>query len=594
MKKNNLILATAVALYSLLFYQQSPGINFLLFSLALVVLLLIRNTSLLKNKLWLCAAIGSLLSGACLAYSGNTLSLIANIVSLGLLSVYSLYEGSLVFALLHALFSYSSSLFFVFVDRLKKKQEEIQEGETTASSPIRKITLVVIPVLIAVVFFFMYRGSNVLFNEFAKKINLDFISMNWIAFTLGGFILLYGFFHSRQISIFATYDQKTGNTLEHDTTSTAILFGKKLSISDESFSGIVLFILLNVLLLIVNVLDINFLFIDGKLPAGLTYSEFVHQGTGMLITSILAGILIILFYFRGAMNFYERNSVLKLLAFLWIVQNVCMLFSTSMRNNMYISEYGLTYKRIGVYAYLILTVIGLCTTLIKIGKTKSNMYLFRINSWLFYGALILCCFVNWDSLITNYNIHTARQLEKKYLAGLSYANLPQLYELRADSIHKHKEFVLEESEILSDTRSYNSTYDFESSLNRKLFMFVHKQKTADWRSLTFLGHQVISNLEKKNVYKTITNLQLNGCSLSSLEGLENFSSLKSIYLYNNELTSIKGIENLRQLEELNLGSNPLTDYTPLYKLKNLKQLYVPANEAEINKLKQQLPNTHIN
>lgn len=264
MKKNDLILVTAVALYSLLFYGQAPGINFLVFSLALILLLLFRDRRLLKNKLWLSSVIASFLSGACVAYSGNTLSVVANILSLAALSAYSLSSDSLIFALLHSLYSYSSSLVFILVDRFKSHPES--ETNASGSPRIRKFTLILIPLLIALVFFFMYRGANVLFDEFAKKINFDFISLNWVAFTLGGFLLLYGFFHLRIISSFSQYDQRTGNSLDPARKTTISLFGKHLSIEEQHFSGVTLFIMLNVLLLIVNSLDFHFLFIDSRLP----------------------------------------------------------------------------------------------------------------------------------------------------------------------------------------------------------------------------------------------------------------------------------------------------------------------------------------
>jgi hypothetical protein len=590
MKKNDFILAASIALYSFLFYAQSFGVNFLLFSLALVILLIIRNAQLLRNRRWLVVALGSILSGACVAYFGNTLSFVANIISLSLLSAYSLGESSLIFSLLFSMYSYCSSLVFVFLDQVERKSDNEEKSGATSG---KKVILIGVPVLISIVFFFMYRGSNVLFNEFAKNINFDFISMNWIAFTVGGAILLYGFFHFRPITALATYDQSKGNILFPGTVTSSSFFGKALTVVDENFSGIVLFIILNTLLLIVNGLDLNFLFVDGKLPAGLTYSEFVHQGTGMLITSIIAGILIILFYFRGAMNFYEKSPLLKFLSYLWIMQNVCMLFSTSFRNNMYISEYGLTYKRIGVYIYLFLTAIGLCTTIIKISKAKSNMYLFRVNSWIFYGLFIASCVFNWDRIITQFNIHKANQLEKKYLVDLPYSNLPQLYELRADSIHKHKEFVLvEELPDITRSRSFPK-YDFEQELNRKLFGFVHEEETSDWRSSKLLAIQTLDELNHMQVYKTITNIDLASRNLFSLEGLQNFSSLKKLNLHDNYLTSLKGIEHLTQLEQLDLSSNPIDDYSSLYKLSHLKTLTLPYQCKETKKLQQLLPNTLI-
>jgi hypothetical protein len=590
MKKNDLLLVAATALYSFLFYQQSYGINFLLFTLVLIILLIIRNKDVLQKKYWLLAAGGSILSGLCVSYYGNTLSFIANITSLSLLSAYSIGASSLLFALLFAFYSYASSLFFMFINRLEKTQEE----ETTPSPSVKRSMLIVIPVLIALLFFFMYRGSNILFNEFAKKINFDFISWSWIIFTLGGFILLYGFFRHRVISVFSGFDERAANEIDRQNTNTISLFGKKLSLADENFSGITLFILLNSLLLIVNGLDFNFLFVDGKLPAGLGYSEFVHQGIGMLITSILIAIFIILFYFRGALNFYEKSPLLKFLAYLWILQNVFMLFSTAMRNDMYIAEYGLTYKRIGVYVYLFLTAIGLCTTLLKVGQAKSNMFLFRINSWLFYGVLLASSLFNWDGIITDFNIHKANQLEKRYLVGLSYVNLPELYRLQADSLHKHREFDMASEEYsVTDSRT-SLEYNFNKELSRKLFFFVSARDRTGWRSWSYLGQKVSSELEEMHVFDRITELDLRSCRLESLEGIQHFKALKKLNLFRNSISSLEGVGQLTQLEELDLSENPVTDYTPLYALKNLKVLHLDSLDGSIiSNLRAHFPSAQI-
>jgi hypothetical protein len=561
MKKNDWILLSAVALYSYLFYEQSPGINFLLFSLALIAALVMRDRSVSKNKNWLLAAAGSLASAACVAWYGNNLSVIANIISLSLLSGLSARpETSLLFALLFSLYSYVSSIAFLFIGRARKR---LAPGEKPGGS-VKRTTLLLIPFLIAIAFFFMYRGSNILFNEFAKKLNLDFISWNWIAFTALGALLLYGFFCHRVIRAFARFDHGAGNTITPGHGNSFSLFGKPLSVADENFSGVALFIMLNALLLIVNALDFNFLFVDGKLPVGLTYSEFVHQGTGMLITSIIIGVLIILFYFRGSINFYERNQFLRLLAYLWIIQNVFVLFSTSLRNEMYIHEYGLTYKRIGVYVYLFLTVIGLCTALIKIGRIKSNMYLFRINSVLFYGVLLVSCFVNWDRLITWFNINHATQLEKQYLVGLGTTNLPALYELRYDTLAKHKIFNLNSATDPADAvREYQQPFSFDVALDRKLFLFLNGRESSGWQSWNYDGQKVFAKLKEQDHMNHVLSLDLTSAELHSLEGLAYFPHLKKLDLYNNPVESLAPLAALTELEELTINSRAVTDYMPL-------------------------------
>src|SRR5688500_1135840 len=113
MKKNDWILLITTALYSLLFYQQTPGINFLIFNVALITCLGIKENSLLKDTRWTLAAIGSLLSSLCISYYGNGLSVTANLISLGLLSALSYKRNtSVILSLLFSFYSYCSTPVF--------------------------------------------------------------------------------------------------------------------------------------------------------------------------------------------------------------------------------------------------------------------------------------------------------------------------------------------------------------------------------------------------------------------------------------------------------------------------------------------------
>jgi hypothetical protein len=196
MKKNDWILLLSVAAYSFLFYDQTAGINFLLFTIVLIAGLLLKEKLLLKNKVWLSAAVGSLLSGVCVAIYGNGLSVIANIISLSILSGISLNgQSSVIMSLLFSFYSYITAPIFMFLDKIERKRQRNMTGNKIS----RKTGLIIIPIIITLFFLFIYRASNPLFAALVNKINFDFISFSWISFTIGGFILLYGFFYHKKI-----------------------------------------------------------------------------------------------------------------------------------------------------------------------------------------------------------------------------------------------------------------------------------------------------------------------------------------------------------------------------------------------------------
>lgn len=592
MKKNDWILTIAVAIYSYLFYQQSLGINFLLFTISLMVLLFMRNKEIIKNRNWILAAIGSLLSASCISYYGNGLSLTTNIISLCILSAFSVNpKTSIITSLFFSAYSISTSYVFMILDTLSRAKERGPDNEN--KSRLIKPLLYIVPVFIAVVFFFIYKASNPVFDNFTKKINLDFISLGWIMFTVGGFFLMYSFFYHRNIKAITKCDEGASNNLSgENSNSLKSFFG--LSIENETKSGTILFVLLNALLLLVNVLDIRYLWFDGTLPKDLSYSQFVHQGTGMLITSIIFAIVIIIYFFRGSINFYEKNRSIKLLAYLWVVQNAFMIISTVFRNNLYIHEYSLTYKRIGVVIYLMLALIGLITTFIKILKAKSNWYLFRTNGWLFYFVLLLSCFVNWDLMITNFNIHDSEQknkpLDKNYLVSLSYKNLPQLLTLNKAI----KDSVMDDENYSSYRDISNSYYggDFNIALNYKLYKFLDEIQNAEWQSFCVEKKRIHNSvLQLKN---EITEINLSNYYLQTLKPLMVLSNLNSLYFTNNHLTDPTELKEFPFLEILYLNNNNLDslDYFPkIDKLKtlilsnnNLKQIYQLQNTPNISLL----------
>lgn len=598
MKKNDWILLATVAAYSFLFYKQSAGINFMLFTMMLIAALLIKNKQLIKQTTWKLAAIGSLLSSLCIAYYSTNLAIVANILSLSLLSARSYSAGtSILVSLLFSAYSYASALAMMLLDGYSRKQKN-QSGSAT------KWRLVMVPLIITMIFFLMYRSSNALFDNFAKNLDLNFISWHWIFFTLGGLILLYGFFYHQQIEPLAEKDRTAANDINPDDVKGFTWFGKAIPVQDEEFSGKLLFILLNTLLLIVNGLDIQFMFISKQLPLGITYSEFVHQGTGMLITSIVIAIAIILFYFRGALNFSERSKFIKALAYFWIIQNAFMILSTAFRTNMYVTEYGLTYKRIGVYIYLLLTLIGLITTAIKIMKQKSNAFLFRINGWIFYGILISTAFISWDRLIADFNINNAKQTQAEYLLKLSYASLPKLY--------------ANETAILIEDKNENINEQlFKRSRDKQLYYFLKSVNELGWKSWYMDNACIHQELQALNANQKITELNLWEMDIQSLDVLEefdqlhgldlsrnyltdvnelrNFPALKKLNMRSNRLTSLGGMEALKNLEDLNVSQNAISDYSPLYSLKELQSLTVDGSisDYQYDMLKKNLPETNI-
>ena len=586
MKKNDWLLLTSVALYSFLFYQQGLGINFLIFTLFLLAALISINHELIKSKNWLLAAAGSLLSAGCVAYYGNPLSFTANFISLSLLSGLSGNpRTSVVFSLLSSWYSYVSAGVFIVRDYLEKKQLQVRQS---GNPLVTRSWLIGLPVVVVLGFFFMYRAANPLFYNFTQQISFDFISWGWLIFTMGGFILSYGFFYHRPIAELVLIDALASNQLYPREEQTTTFLGQLWSLHQELFTGVILLSLLNLLLLVVNGLDVNFLYLGVALPTGITYSESVHQGIGMLITSILVAIAIILFYFRGNLNFYQQNKNLKLLAYGWIFQNAFMLVSTAYRNLLYIQEYSLTYKRIGVFIYLLLVLLGLFITAVKIARIKSNWYLFRQNAWATYLVLVLACLVNWDLLITRFNINRAqnqqKSLDREYLLSLSEINLPELLQLQNQHDKMRNAPVITVLPGLSAAALTDyfpdSTIAYKTHLHSKLIRYLIESQQTGWQSWNQTKHRVFNTIQLLEQTRHIPQLLLPEQQLDTLAFVASFPHVRELDLRDNHIQDLSLMQHTRQLERLDVSENNLTSISSLPALPHLKALSISNNKIQ--------------
>lgn len=467
-----------------------PGINYTLFTMILVFLLGMRKENVFADKRWLVLAFITLLSGVFVAINGTVTSVLANIVALSMLAVNSLYSKSSFFiSIIVAIFSYLSSFVFLILDLVDKKpQEEKSEGiNEKKKSKIfvdfsTKLVIGIIGFLVIAIFFTIYRRANPLFKDFTDRINLDFISYPWLIFTFLGFLLMYGYFLIRHND--KTYFLDSGESADLNEelvrNKTNAFLGFVLPVNMEVIIGVALLAVLNILLLMLNSLDLTFMFGGSNLPSGVSYSEYVHNGVGNLIFSVILVIIISMYFFRGMLNFSEKSKWVKILAIIWLFQNLIMLFSTAYRNQLYVAEYSLTYRRIGVFVWLLLTAIGIISTLYKIGWKKSMWYLIRANSWSFFLVIIFLGAFNWDVLIAKYNTRNPNDVDFEYLMTLNNNAKPIVYE--ALLIAEPSRLFLHEGNYRNSKSDLN---EYRYSLEKDMQRFKNHYKIKSWKEWNY-------------------------------------------------------------------------------------------------------------
>ena len=176
MKRNDVPILIATAVYSFLFYKQSAGVNYFLFNLILVSLLVIRDANLISSRGFLAAAIGCITSSLFIFWYDTPLPFTANMISLILLAGLSFdRSSSFIIACFHSLYSFIGVPVFILMDTFRGFTTP--GVDQTRTKMLNKAILAILPILVFIVFFDIYRSGNPIFDQLAAKINFDFISI---------------------------------------------------------------------------------------------------------------------------------------------------------------------------------------------------------------------------------------------------------------------------------------------------------------------------------------------------------------------------------------------------------------------------------
>ncbi len=414
-KWKNFIIIIPSLLFSLLFYQQNTGGNFLLFSIITITLLAFNNyKSFFKSDILL-KSVAFLISGVAIFLYNSPLTIITNILVFFTL-VGSFYEqkSSIYINWINGMYTTLVAAFTLYFEKLHTETNNIKKKKTNYFYWIKTIG---IPAIIVFIFMNLYKTGNPKFDALLSQINFSFINFQCLVFTSLGYYLFYNITHPVSIEPATTLDIDTKNELEKASLKTTNI--KK--IKSEIHLGVVLLVALNILIVLFLVTDVLYISEIHQMSAP-QLSQQVHTGINALIISNVFAIVIILYFFRGNINFSKKNTLLKKLTFIWIFLNLLMICITAIKNIEYINSFGLTYKRIGVLFFLLFTAIGLITTYIKVIKIKNLWFLFRKNLQIAFIVLVISSTLNWDKIVTFYNINYAEQLDLNYLINLSENN----------------------------------------------------------------------------------------------------------------------------------------------------------------------------
>lgn len=504
MRKNLLqfvILILALLVYNTLFWHQQTGINLPLFSFLLIGLAIYQSSKSLKNQETLLAITLSVLNGAMVVWHHSGFSIFMHIVvtllSLGFLKQAELrhiFDGLIGF-----LASYFSSPIIWL-----RKARSYSKKDSRFSRIYSFFKLAIIPLVLFGLFFIIYRNASPKFEELTQTF-WNYISQFFAHISFAkAFFLLFGW----SLITFALFKSQIvlypfTSSEENLSRRRKIIKPQVFPIKENLFSelineykiGVLVFGLLNLLLLVVNVLDINWIWIGFEVPDEFNLKQFVHEGTYLLIFSILLSIAIFLYFFRGSLNFYPKNKWLMILGISWILQNMVLAISVFLRNYHYIDYHGLAGGRIGVIAFIAFTFFGLSTLIFKVKKIKTFAYLIRLNSWFILVTLSLMCCLNWDRIIVHYNLthQNPEEIDIDYYLKLSPTEFPVILK-NLPTIEKQMQahMAREGKDIWV---SYLDIELFKDQIEYQTSEYLNSRKDLSWPSWNYADHELSKKIE---------------------------------------------------------------------------------------------------
>lgn len=516
------LLPLGVVAFDVLFWQQGLGLNLAIYTLLAVVALLAgQPRAAWRSGYFRLALLGTLISCAAVVAYGSATAALACAGSLLMLWGYAnqplLKQASLALLTgLGAAVQVMSGVPALLLRGLPTRETKVGRAGWYAR-------LLLVPLLILGVFHMLFVLANPRYGELAGRAwaalgawlgrFFELLSFGHLLFLVLGLLLTAAVLLRVPLPGLAQWEAGFAEFIGRRRDGVASFAVRRpdfrrrdfrtADLRKEYLAALAVFGLVNVLLLAVNVIDISWIWVDFRPEPGFDLAQFVHEGTYVLIFSILLAMGIVLWFFRRNLNFYRPGlPVLRWGATVWVLQNAVLAVSVGLRNYHYISRMGLAYKRIGVCFFLLLTMFGLLTVLLKIWQRRSAFALVRLNSVAVYLVLLLLASGNWESWIVRYNLTVGfQQVDFGFLLDMPGRVLPELV--------KHRAILNTTRHISRETEDeYTLTEEISAATAQRMLdarvqqWQQHYDQQISWQDWTYTGwlaHQQLPTAAKTSV-----------------------------------------------------------------------------------------------
>ena len=181
-------------IFSFLFYTGEFGVSIPIFTVIFLGLQFVKTPKRHKTNVWWFGAVALLLSSISVLRFGNTSSYLAYFLAFIFNSTTVLKSDgvSVLTSFLHFFKSFGQGMATLWIDLVKK----INGNSSKRNDRVGKRWLIgLIGAVVLAIFFFIYKSISPEFEIWVNKIDLDFISPQWIGVFIFSFLLLYGVFN---------------------------------------------------------------------------------------------------------------------------------------------------------------------------------------------------------------------------------------------------------------------------------------------------------------------------------------------------------------------------------------------------------------
>ena len=508
------ILLVSTLIFGLLFHNKSLGINLVIYEVFLLGWFFATKQLTLKTNLERLMVASQIFTLAFTVINHSTWSyLIHFVVSFLLVGVMmaptlrSLVNSlgmsfTNIFASFHVLFTPDKDSARVENKKISKRRFQF-----------KRLGLYIIPLGIIILFATLYGFANPEFGKYVDNI------LGWLydaiveIFMAIDFWIIVTLFFGLLISIYVLMRGSNPRIIELDNAANDDKLRKKnkaarkmLGLKNENRAGIFLFASLNVLLLLMNIMDIDHVWLNFEWE-GQFLRQFVHYGTIVLLVALFLSVSLVLYFFRENLNYYPKNKLLKTLCYIWLGQNIILAISAGVRNFYYIQYYSLAYKRIAIIFFLALTIYGIYSVYVKIRHTKSAFYVIRRNAVAWTIIFVVSTGFNWDRIIAEYNFSRSEDsfVHLNFIANLSDSALPAMDQpfdrIRDIDQYQEKRFF----KIRRFKRGYyHDLYltpkQYKMTIEWRKQVFKHRWEQKSWLEWNYAESKAYTELQERNAF----------------------------------------------------------------------------------------------